>query len=421
MTNLTSENSKYCIIYCRVSTADQADGNSIDFQEQICRKKAEMEELKVRQVYIDSGISGRNKDRPEYKRMRTEMKEGDTIFIYSISRISRSMMDFFELLKELEKKKVMLISIKEKLDMSNAYGVFMVTILSSLAELEANLTRERCRDRIIQKKRKGETCSHDTFGYVKYKYHPNKPARLIPVYKEQIAINVMIKGRNENKSLRQIIQMLKDGGYTTKKGGDFKPETIKNILLREQEFRIKKHKTDILDENLIMDYIQTKMPLIVPAEDRKAYIGIDGLYNGNYEDTNVVYENLNYLNYGKDKSVKKKSLKFYDDRKDVHELRKANDMQQRIVFNEESHERNKIYHDYDHCLDLIDKDYKSVIFNETNDEDVELIKLQIQLRMTEQANIHSEVGSVYNESRDTELLKLRIKLAEVQKNMRYKK
>ena len=230
MTDQNIIKSGYCVIYCRVSTYEQADGNSIDFQEQICRKKAELEELLVRQVYTDSGISGRNKDRPEYKRMRSELKEGDTIFIYSISRVSRSMIDFFELLKELEKKKVMLISIKEKLDMSNAYGVFMVTILSSLAELEANLTRERCRDRILQKKRKGETCSYDTFGYTSYKYHPNKPARLIPNYKEQLAINVMIKGRNDNKSLRQIIKELSDGGSKTKKGGDFKPETIKNIL-----------------------------------------------------------------------------------------------------------------------------------------------------------------------------------------------
>ena len=91
--------SGYCLLYARVSRADQVEyGESLEYQISELKKYATNRDLKVRGIYVDKGISGRKEDRKEYVEMKRKAERGDIIIAYSISRISRSTKDFLEYL-----------------------------------------------------------------------------------------------------------------------------------------------------------------------------------------------------------------------------------------------------------------------------------------------------------------------------------
>jgi DNA invertase Pin-like site-specific DNA recombinase len=404
----------HAVIYCRVSTHEQAEGNSLDFQETACRKYADLNNLVVKRVYTDAGVSGRKEEREQYSSMRKEIVKGDTILIYSISRISRSTKDFLNLLEEFEKKGVILRSIKENLETNSAFGIFICTLLSSLAALEANVTRERCQDRIVRKLKKGEACSGEKYGYDSWRYDSSKPPRLIPNYDEQIAINEIIKMRKEGKALRKIIEYLNENNYKAKRGGEFKPETLRAVLVREYQMRVKKHGTEILEPDLIKEYVKLKMPLIVPQDQRQMYIKThrDGTkeYDGNYEDDSIEIEkSLSYLSYGKDKK-KLMSTKIFDKVKLTYDMKKELQAPRKIIITEEEYERRKLEVEFEQIIEKIYKNYRSEIFKETGEYDISRLRLMIQLRIAEQMEIYSKCNQTYIEDRDPELLKLRLKL-----------
>ena len=95
------------VAYERVSTAGQST----------LRQDIMMQEHQVEKVFTEK-VSGKDRDRPELQKMLDFVREGDTVIIESISRLARSTRDFLNILDELEKKQVSLISLKEQIDTS---------------------------------------------------------------------------------------------------------------------------------------------------------------------------------------------------------------------------------------------------------------------------------------------------------------
>lgn len=317
------KSSGFALIYCRVSRVDQVEnGTSLDYQEIECKSYCARNDLKIKGIYIDSGISGRKEDRKEFKRMRNDAQSGDLLITYSVSRFSRSTIDFLNFMREMEEKEVMVCTLKENIDTKSAHGAFMCTLFSSLSALEANLTSERCRDLQAKKFRRGETYCGVRFGYDSVIIEKGKPPRLIPNMDEQMTINYMIKLRKEGfhsrNSLKVISNRLNTEGYRAKRT-IFSPEVVKQILNREYELRVKKHKTDTLSPELIQIYIDRHMPLIVPFDQIDNYVVIkNGVkeYNGEYEDNDMVLGSASYFGYQKKKSLKQKknkSMEFFDE------------------------------------------------------------------------------------------------------------
>ena len=132
------------IFYIRVSTEEQ--------NEQAQVKAAE--ELKVDKIYIDKA-SGKNADRPQLKEMLSFVREGDTVICRDISRIARNTKDLLNIVEELNKKKVIFVSLKESIDTSTPQGKFMLTVFGAIAELERESIRERQREGIAVAKERG--------------------------------------------------------------------------------------------------------------------------------------------------------------------------------------------------------------------------------------------------------------------------
>ena len=109
------------------------------------------------------------KDGPQRKAMLDYMREGDTLYIESISRLGRSTKDLLNIIDTLTDKGVTLISHKEKIDTNTPTGKFMLTVFAALSQLEREQLKQRQRDGIEIAKRK---LPGDVFGG---KYTGRKP------------------------------------------------------------------------------------------------------------------------------------------------------------------------------------------------------------------------------------------------------
>jgi site-specific DNA recombinase len=152
-----------CAIYTRVSTEDQAakDFNSLQAQ----REAAEAYVLSQRSEgwtalasrYDDAGISGATLERPGLKRLLADVDAGlvDCIVVYKYDRLSRSMLDFLQMLDLFKKRGVSFVSVSQRFDTSTPVGEMTLNILLSFAQFERQIIAERTRDKIRAARRHG--------------------------------------------------------------------------------------------------------------------------------------------------------------------------------------------------------------------------------------------------------------------------
>jgi len=84
-------------------------------------------------------VSGATQDRPELQSMLNDLREGDTIYVTDLTRITRSTRGLFELVDYIKNKKANLKSLKDTwLDLSeeNPYSHFLVTVMGGVNQLE---------------------------------------------------------------------------------------------------------------------------------------------------------------------------------------------------------------------------------------------------------------------------------------------
>lgn len=299
----TSSSRRFCHIYLRVSSGEQADtGNSLEFQRSACRDYAARHGLVIKDVYVDAGISGRKLDRPELNRMRASVEQGEHIVAYSIARLSRSVIDFHGIAKWAEEHDITVHTVKENIDTKSANGIFLIHMFSSLAQLEANQTQERMAEINTRKIRRGETTKAPPFGYRSVKYKVGMPARLIPDVIEQTAISRMFdlrwKEQFHKTSYKEIADILTREGHRPRRSQKFTVESVRQTMTREYEFRMRVHKTINIPTYIIQRYVQLCMPFIVPMEEMEKYVVTDedgrSIYNGQYEDKSIVAEKIHF-------------------------------------------------------------------------------------------------------------------------------
>lgn len=131
--------------YVRVSTAEQNPARQVEL----------MKSLGVEKVFLDK-ISGKNTDRPQFNEMLSFLREGDTLYVESFSRLSRSTRDLLGTVSVLSGRGVQLVSDKEKVDTNTPQGRFMLTVFAALSELERENILERQREGIEIAKAKGK-------------------------------------------------------------------------------------------------------------------------------------------------------------------------------------------------------------------------------------------------------------------------
>lgn len=131
--------------YIRVSAIDQNTD----------RQEIALKDLNMDKYFIEKA-SGKNTDRPQLKKMLEYIREGDTVYIESISRLARSTKDLLTIVQQLQDKSVDLVSLKENIDTTTPQGRFVLTIFGALSELERENTLQRQKEGIAAAKGKGK-------------------------------------------------------------------------------------------------------------------------------------------------------------------------------------------------------------------------------------------------------------------------
>lgn len=144
---------KRCAIYARVSTSDQRVENQLYDLRQFAAQRG----LEVVCEYTDVGISGSKARRPGLDAMlRDARKRKFTVLIVAaFDRLARSTKHFLSVVDELDSLDIEFISRRENIATDGAMGRLFITLISSIAELEADLIKERVRAGIRRRKLEG--------------------------------------------------------------------------------------------------------------------------------------------------------------------------------------------------------------------------------------------------------------------------
>lgn len=119
--------------YARVSTTDQDPALQRDALTAAGAEK----------LYTDHGVSGSQASRPELDRMLEHARSGDTIVVWKLDRIARSLRNLLDLVETLSENGIHLRSLTESIDTSSASGRLILAVFGALAEFERELIRER--------------------------------------------------------------------------------------------------------------------------------------------------------------------------------------------------------------------------------------------------------------------------------------
>ena len=131
--------------YVRVSTEEQNEARQVEA----------LNKLGVQKIYIEKK-SGKNLDRPVLQEMLDFIREGDTVYVHDLSRISRSLTDLLNLVELLHKKRVHLVSEKESVNTETPTGRLFLSIVGAINEFERTNLLERQREGIEIAKREGK-------------------------------------------------------------------------------------------------------------------------------------------------------------------------------------------------------------------------------------------------------------------------
>ena len=118
--------------YIRVSTEHQ----------ETARQQEIMDSYQVDRIFSEK-VSGANADRPQLRAMLDYVREGDTLYIESISRLGRSTKDLLSIIETLTEKGVTLVSHKENIDTDTPSGKFMLTVFAALSQLEREQLKQQ--------------------------------------------------------------------------------------------------------------------------------------------------------------------------------------------------------------------------------------------------------------------------------------
>jgi DNA invertase Pin-like site-specific DNA recombinase len=152
-----------CAIYTRKSSEEglEQSFNSLDAQREACQAYILSQRQEgwraVDARYDDGGYSGGSMERPGLKRLLVdiESKKVDTVVVYKVDRLTRSLADFAKMVEAFDARGVSFVSVTQQFNTTSSMGRLTLNVLLSFAQFEREVTGERIRDKIAASKRKG--------------------------------------------------------------------------------------------------------------------------------------------------------------------------------------------------------------------------------------------------------------------------
>jgi site-specific DNA recombinase len=152
-----------CAIYTRKSSEEglEQEFNSLQAQREACEAFINSQRHEgwvcLRAAYDDGGFSGATMVRPALQQLLADITAGrvDTVVVYKIDRLTRSLADFAKIVEILDAKGASFVSVTQQFNTTTSMGRLTLNVLLSFAQFEREVIGERIRDKIAASKKKG--------------------------------------------------------------------------------------------------------------------------------------------------------------------------------------------------------------------------------------------------------------------------
>lgn len=216
---------RLCGLYARVSTERQSevrDGSLdtqmdrlkqyVSFRQPSSSKEKYAESWKIVDVYREEGRSGKNTERPELQRLLSDIEIGriNTVICTKIDRVTRSLIDFYNLNGKFDKYNIDFISLQENFDTSQPMGKAMLKMTLVWAELEREQTSLRTKEKMGWRAEQGLWNGGQILGYDLVE------KKLVVNEREAKLVKLMFKKYLELGSVLKVVEWLNSNGYRTK-------------------------------------------------------------------------------------------------------------------------------------------------------------------------------------------------------------
>jgi site-specific DNA recombinase len=226
--NTSQNNGKRVGIWIRVSTEDQAQGESPAHHEYRARRYAEFNDWTVIEVYDLAGVSGKSVwEHPECQRMLRDAKRGHIqgLIFSKLARLARNTKELLDFAQHFEKYKATLVSIEEKIDTSTPAGLLFYTMLGAIAQWEREEITSRLRSSIGVRAKLGRPLNGlAPFGYRWTEKHLVIVPAEAAIRRE--AFELFLVHRRKG----MVARLLHEKGYRTRSGKNFTDVHVDRML-----------------------------------------------------------------------------------------------------------------------------------------------------------------------------------------------
>ncbi len=235
---------KVGVAYARVSTEGQLknddgrrrDDGSPEAQRERCEKhiaylSSQGTPHRIIEFLNDEGYSGKNTDRPHFQRMwdLVSNRQVDFIVAAELSRLSRSVVDFLELIDHCNKNKVDVIIIGLKLDTADAFGRMLLVILIALAQFEREMTSHRVKENALARLLKDGKINGaaEILGLSR---DPDRKGHFLVNHDELLKAEKILNLFTQFSSKRKVLHAARKLGITGTKGRELTERMVDGVI-----------------------------------------------------------------------------------------------------------------------------------------------------------------------------------------------